>query len=311
MIGYREVITVPKIDPSVLRQLRTSKGWSQDQLAENTKLGRNPKIDKRTISRLEQGKQTNTRGRTIQQLARVFGVELAVLTGEAPIPDAKRQDQPASESSIQISAHARNALHLIHERYRVREWQIVEMAPFLFCWAAEASLRQRLNRIEQLERTCRTARDQERQVEYLRMSDFSDLEEKIEAEKDSIRDKDLFGYQIDEAGFANFKHEWTENPFARFLSDLVEGFDDVVTFDGFSSIDYPEYSVCPEEAEQLVGGDKVLAGRILSGIIALNEMPAEIRESFNSADRADWVRAKAAEFISRIDGQFPSKVKEM
>jgi transcriptional regulator with XRE-family HTH domain len=300
-----------KIDPSVLKRLRASKGWSQDQLAENTKFGRNPKIDKRTISRLEQGKQTNTRGRTIHQFARVFGVELAVLTGEAPIPDGKRQDQPASESTIQISAHARNALHLIYERYHVRQWQIVEMAPFLFCWAAEASLRQRLSRIEQLERTCRTVKDQERQVEYLRLSDSSDLEEKIEAEKVSIRDRDLFGYQIDDAGFANFKHEWTENPFARFLSDLVEGFDDVITFDGFSSIDYPNYSVCPEEAERLVGGDKTLADRILSGIVALNEMPAEVRESFNSATRADWVRAKVAEFMSTFADRDTSKRKEV
>lgn len=300
-----------KIDPSVLKQLRHSKGWSQDQLAENTKFGRNPKIDKRTISRLELGKQANTRGRTIQQLARAFGVELAVLTGEAPIPENKRRDQSASESSIQITAHARNALHLIYERYHIRPWQVVEMAPFLFCWAAEASLLQRSNRIEQVERASRALRDQERQVEYLRISDSSDLEEKIEAEKDSIRSRDLFGYQLDDAGFAVFKHEWTENPFARFLNDLAEGFDDVMTFEGFSSLDYPEYSVCPGEAEQLVGGDKVLADRILSGIVALNEMPDKIRESYNSADRAEWVRAKAAEFINRIVGQVPSKGKNV
>jgi hypothetical protein len=155
---------------------------------------------------LELGKQANTRGRTIQQLARAFGVELTVLTGEAPIPESKRKDQSASESSIQITAHARNALHLIYERYHIRPWQVVEMAPFLFCWAAEASLRQRWNRIEQVERACRALRDQERQVEYLRISD-SDLEEKIEAEKDSIKSRDLFGYQLDDAGFAVFKHE--------------------------------------------------------------------------------------------------------
>jgi transcriptional regulator with XRE-family HTH domain len=302
---------MPKINPSVLKQLRASKGWSQDQLAENTKFGRNPRVDKRTISRIERGKQPSSHGRTMQQLARAFGVELAVLTGEAPIPDNKRQEQSASESSIQITAHARNALYLIYERYHIRPWQIVEMAPFLFFWAAEASLRQRSNRIEQMERACRAVRDEERQVEYLRMSDSSDLDEKIEAEKDSIKSKDLFGYQIDDAGFAVFKHEWTENPFARFLNDLAEEFADVMTFEGISSVDYPEYSVCPEEAERLVGGDKVLADRILSGIVALNEMPPEVRESFNSADRSDWVRAKAAEFINRADRQSPSAGKEV
>jgi len=73
-----------KIDPARLKQLRNSKGWSQDQLADYTKFGRHPKIDARTISRIESGKQANTHGSTAQKLARALGVELAVLTGEAP-----------------------------------------------------------------------------------------------------------------------------------------------------------------------------------------------------------------------------------
>jgi transcriptional regulator with XRE-family HTH domain len=100
-----------KIDGTTLKQLRESKGWTQEELSENTKFGRHPKIDKRTISRLERDTQTDTRGRTVQQLARALRVEPAVLTGESPIPERKLQDKSASQSSVEISAHARNALY--------------------------------------------------------------------------------------------------------------------------------------------------------------------------------------------------------
>ena len=292
-----------RIDGSVLKRLRESKGWTQEELSENTKFGRHPKIDKRTISRLERDKQANSRGRTNQQLARALGVEPTVLTGESPIPERKLQDQSESQSSVQITSHALNALYLIYKRYHVRPWQVIEFAPFLLCWAAEASLRLRRNRLEELERSHLVARDREQAIEHMRISDFADLEEKLKTERESIESRDLFGFQLDDAGFARYRHEWTGNPFARFLSGLAKDFKEVLEFEGFSSIDYPEYTVCTEEAERLVGGDKELAERILSGMVALNEMPDEIRKSFNSADRAEWVRTKAAEFINRIVAQ--------
>jgi|SRR5665213_682263 len=298
-----------KIDPSRLKQLRNSRRWTQHQLAENTKFGRDPKIDPRTISRLEQGKQADARGNTIKKLARAFGVEPEVLTGEAPIPENRRQDHSASQSSIQISACARNALYLIYERYHVRPWQVIEIAPFLLCWAAEASLRQRRSRLEEVERLYLSARDRERNIEHMRISSSTDLEEKFKVERESIESRDLFGYQLDDAGLARYSHEWTENPFARFLNGLAEDFEGAIEFGGFSSIDYPEYTVCQEEAERLVGGDQTLAERILSGTIALNEMPDEIRDSYDSVDRAKWVRSKVAEFLSGIEYQIRSAGK--
>jgi len=289
-----------KIDSARLKQLRNSRGWSQDELSDNTKFGRHPKIDTRTISRIESGKQADIRGTTAQKLARAFGVELAVLTGEAPIPKNKLQETSAPQSSIQISSHARNALYLLYERYYIRPWQVIEIAPFLFCWAAEASLRRRSELMGRVQNAYQAVRDQDQDIKHMRKSDFSDIEEKFKVEKESIETHDLFGYQLDDAGFAPYQHEWTENPFARFLISLAKGFDDVMQFEGFSSIDFPEYTICTEEAKRLVGGDQELAERILSGIVALNEMPKEIRESFNSADRAEWARTKVTEFMNNI-----------
>jgi hypothetical protein len=144
----------------------------------------------------------------------------------------------------------------------------------------------------------------------MRVSDFDDLEDKVRAERESIESQDLFGYQLDDVGHTRYRHEWSENPFARFLNSLADDFEEVIEFEGFSTIDYPEYTVCPGEAERLVGGDQSLAKRILDGTVALNEMPEEIRDSYDSADRVQWVTGKVAEFKERIERQIRSVRKE-
>src|SRR5260370_39124864 len=73
--SIEEVAPMTRVDPNVLKRLRIAKRWSQEQLAEKTKLGGLPKIDKQTISRLERGVRDKTRNRTIEQLARALSVE--------------------------------------------------------------------------------------------------------------------------------------------------------------------------------------------------------------------------------------------
>ena len=156
-----------KIDQDILKRLRSAKGWSQEQLAENTKFQGFPKIDKQTISRLERGDREKTRGRTIEQLARALKVEPDVLTGEAPFPELEVESEPIQKSqlNVRVSRAARNALHLVAQRYvGLEPSQIVELAPFLFCWAAEASLRQRRERLKQLENAAETTRKLEREI---------------------------------------------------------------------------------------------------------------------------------------------------
>lgn len=48
----------------------------------------------------------------------------------------------------------------------------------------------------------------------------------------------------------------------------------------------------------MVGGDEVLAERILSGIVDLYEMPKELQDfAGKTEDRAAWVQAQADAFI--------------
>lgn len=292
-----------KIDPEVLQKLREAKSLSQAQLAERAK------VNVQTIWRLENGQQHDTRPSTITKLARALNVEPAVLTGDAPIPAMAPVPQKSS-SNIRLRRQADNALHLVAQRYFVQPWQVMELAPLLFCWAAELSLRQRRDRLRKIEHACEAARALEREMRHLPVPNFTYSEEKIVAEAGSIDSHDIFGMCIDENDFLDDSFypspDDTENPFAVFLANVVDDLGDVATFEGFSPIDYPIYRVCPDEALQLVDGDKARAEEILDGSAVLSEMPKELYGLFgNSKERAEWVRAQAEgyrkEFVSRSE----------
>jgi transcriptional regulator with XRE-family HTH domain len=284
-----------KIEKQNLRKLRETKGLSQEQLAEMAG------VNKQTISRLERGEQEKTRPRTIARLTRALGVDHAVLTGDAPIPDLA--PPPAmSPTSIEMSTRTDNALWLVAQRYFVRRWQIVELAPLLFCWAAEMSLRQRRQRLSDLERACETTRSLEREMKHLPAPNLVYSEEKIAAESGSINSHDIFGMGFDDDVFSDGMPQTSgddvDNPFARFLTSVLDDLGDVVTFGGFSPIDYPDYRVCPEEALRFASGDEQLAESILDGSVVLSAMPKEFRDLglYNKKEeRIAWMRAHVEE----------------
>ena len=184
-----------KVNPVVLKKLRNAKGWSQEELAEKTKSDRLPKIDKQTISRLERGDRSKARSRTIEQLARALRVEPAVLTGEAPLPEIESdQASPKVSLNLRISSAAHNALTLAGQLHpAVGPSQIVELAPFLFCWAAEASQRQRLTRIREVESALENLRALQQGIWGGFNPEYSELEREIATEIEFIDCGDLFG----------------------------------------------------------------------------------------------------------------------
>jgi transcriptional regulator with XRE-family HTH domain len=296
------------IDPAVLKHLRNQKGWSQEDLAAKTKFPGFPKIDKQTISRIERGEQGKARNRTTQQLARALEVEPSVLTGETPMPAIDTRSEPETPKhrlNVAISTEARNALHLAANRYNISQQQIIELAPYLFCWAAEASLRQRRDKISQVERAYETARNIEQNLPHLPVQEFA-YAEVIAAERASIDSCDLFAINIRngdvslEGSFSRFSD--LDNPFAMFLGSLARDIGDVAVFEECSWDELPLYRICPDEAAHLVGGDQDRANDILNGYVSLNDMPKELRGFAMFKERADWVRTKADEYCKEIFG---------
>jgi hypothetical protein len=181
----------------------------------------------------------------------------------------------------------------------------MELAPLLFCWAAEMSLRERRNRLSKLEEACNTARAIESEMPHLPPPNLMYSEEKIAAESRSINSHDIFGMCFGDDDFSDYNgyssgDDDTDNPFAMFLAKQIEEIADVASFEGFSPVDYPVFQVCHNEALEMVGRDETLAERILSGVVDLYEMPKDLQGNFGKTeDRAAWVRAQAEEFIKR------------
>lgn len=294
-----------KLNHSVLKQLRNDRGWSQEQLAAKTKSAGLPNIDKQTISRLERGERDKTRDRTIEQLARALNVEPAVLTGELPLPELEHDSEPGtpkSQLNVRVSRAARNALTLVAQRYAgVQPSQIVELAPFLFCLAAEQSMRRRRDRVAELEGALEQVRKLEGKIWDQPVPDFDYLEKQIEAERQSIDLNDIFGsfaHEDPDFGFAAS----ADDPFSMFLRDLTEDFSDIAKFEDWSSDGSPSYRICSEAAAELVGGDLAIADMILRGYVALNEMPKEIRKPNMTKERIEWALANCVAYAKELEG---------
>src|SRR5262249_42942229 len=147
-----------------------------------------------TIWRLTAGKVAKARDHTIENIARVLNVDPRVLSGEVRAPDLSSDNEaPVSQVNVRVSTVARNGLNLVAERYGVASSQIIELAPFLFCWAAEASLRERQDRVTEVKRACENARKVEQEIRHFPVPNFTYSEEKIDAEHESIERRDLFG----------------------------------------------------------------------------------------------------------------------
>ncbi len=281
-----------KVIPLVLKTLRTRRGLTQEDLADRAKL------DKQTVCRLEtdKGKESSTRPHTIDGLAQALRTDPDILTGKRPLPDAENGDSSPMELSklnFGVSTQARNAMYLVSERYNVKYSDVVELAPFLFCWAAEASLRQRKERLASAEAALSALRDSDSSMEHLEPFDFSELQEKIDAEKESIEYHDIWGKGTELAVDGDYPFD---TPFAKFLANLTNEIGDDATFQEYCWLDYPFYRVCAQEAVRLVGGDNELAEAILEGKIALHQMPKELREFDKRKERVEWARGKLEDF---------------
>ncbi len=281
-----------KVIPLVLKTVRERRGLTQEDLAQRAKL------DKQTVCRLEtdKSKEGSTRPHTIDGLAQALRTDPDILTGKRPLPDADDDDRSAHDLSrlnFGVSTQFRNAMYLVAERYNVKYSGIVELAPFLFCWAAEASLRQRRERLASAEAALSALRDSDNSMEHLQPFDFSELQEKIDAEKESIDCHDIWGKGTEFAVDGDYPFD---TPFATFLANLTNEIGDDATFKEYMWDDFPFYRVCAQEALSLIGGDNELAEAILEGNIALHQMPKELRGFGKTKERVEWARAKLEDY---------------
>jgi transcriptional regulator with XRE-family HTH domain len=252
-----------------LMAARQKKRWTQEELSKATK----PEINISTISRIERGKQTRARERTLKELSRALGVasESLCTTKEAERDVMKQRVRPA----------ARNALALVADRYKLAVNEVVEIAPLLFFIVAEQSLQERKNRIKDVRDSAASLRKLYGLIPQLPACYPLD-EGAVSSEERSIEARDLFGTVV---GVANdsgqfvedYDHDYDDeeqNPFVAFLRDSLiklsnsQAADTVRWTPGL----WPSYRICTEEAGAIVGGDKAATDMILCGDVALHDL---------------------------------------
>jgi transcriptional regulator with XRE-family HTH domain len=291
-----------RINPETLKSAREGKGWSLDDLAKRSR------VDRQSIHRIETGGKKRNRADVIKNLAKCLHLtEEELCAVEYAIPAGKeggRAEPEISQLNLRLSDQCRNALVLTSHRYSLSQASIVEIAPLLFCWAAETSLKRRRERLDDI------AKNDEERAElsaphlHGRAFDNYRADDTLEAEQKSIDTKDIFATSIDgddlESYLSENYDEEAENPFAQFLSRLAEEIGSGATFEGWHPDWPPQYEICQAEALAIFGGDDKAAGLITRGSVSLHQMPDEIRKA-KGTERAKWAHEKWSENpISKI-----------
>jgi transcriptional regulator with XRE-family HTH domain len=308
------------IDGSRLKELRSRAGLTQYELGKRCFAveigGKKAAIDKQTIYRIEAGRQQAVRTSTFKRLVGALGVSPEVLSGQAPLPESEpTRARPSNDEdysiNVPVDGAVRNAFSLVALRYRVPIARIVELAPFLFVLAAEASLERRRLKVAEMEKALDEASS-------LALDAFPYLSETLlpgwghfGIEEKSISTHDILGDTLPDAGrmadiFDPGYNESEHNPFAVYLRDAAPTDGGAASFRGFSR-GSSDFDVCREDALEMAG-DEDLANDIVQGHIMLHKMPRELFNDDAVDARIAWLReqqdayrAYLATFVSAED----------
>jgi transcriptional regulator with XRE-family HTH domain len=284
--------------PERLKKMRESRGLSQAELAKKARL------NKQTIYRIENGKQP-AREKTIQRLARALEVDPGALTGEKPMP-TDREQRPEETEQVQLNVRVdeaiRNAFSLVSLRYRIPARRIVEVAPLLFVFAAEGSLKRRREKLEELNTAYKQAADLRYNFRHLPacIAEPYVQEEPIGIESESIFDCDLFGSatgNLPEWYDPGYDDE-EDNPFVAYLKELATAYQHIVV--AAVGPTRTDYEVGRSEALDLAGGDERLAKRLIDGTVLIHEIPRNLLGKEAAAERVDWLHRKCDEADRRL-----------
>ncbi len=289
------------INPATLKALRETKRLTQEALVELVNRIGKGSLDKRQLQRIE-GKARlpgphYVREKTLLALARALSVSPAEL-------QSAREDSPAAPAEVDermpLPVKVRPAtvtkLDLIRSAYKVSLEEIIDLAPLMFAYHAESSLRERKQRLEsdlQLrERFLRAFPE----MQHLMGEGEQDTPSRLLSENESIRRDDIFGMWLDHEVVDDI--EFGDNPFAEYLQQLsvdfaepskleVEDLPALLVLHAETRI--PDYEVCTGHLDWLTHGDPELNTAIRSRELRVADIPWNLVLGAD-ADRAAWMR---------------------
>lgn len=209
-------MTENTINPQTLRALRKAKGWSQADLAQNSR------CSKEQIGRIEREKSTQNRRALVERLAAALDTEPDCLCRPlTDVPSPSETTGSKVQLNMRVDSSLRNRLEFVSRLYHVDWSDIVEISPLLFILAAEASLAQRKGRLNDTKvRLEEMAQLSATELPYLWPwpTDFlptasesrAKNSELIQAEETAIRERKLFEPETPFDGALNYEREHPE-----------------------------------------------------------------------------------------------------
>ena len=293
--------TVDAINPLALKAARKRLGLSQQQLADTIR------CTKDTISRWERGTSSRVRSHLRGPLCKTLQLSWEQLTNPADqTSDALAALNPTVR--VSIAEHARAALQLVAERYKVRPQDVLDIAPLLFAIVAERSLQEREQRLHGLRDAIAFA-EGELSEHFQHLGGVSvaardsDGEDPLWEEEAALSERDVFGIQTH-----------AEGPFIRFVRSLAKDLpkDAVVSIDpATSGSSVGRYRIADDTLRDITGItgegelDEQLLDHICAGLISLPEC-LRVKRDNEEGQYREWL----SEELSRADAEAQRRLEE-
>ena len=277
-----------QINSETLKKLRNKNGLSQQALADASG------VSKKTIARIESGKGGETRGSTVQELAKTLRVKPEVLA-EEPESEAVREQEfqkfGLRPIKLVLDGETILAYGLVAEQYGVETRQIIKAAPLLFTLLAEMSLTDRRRRLEDMQAAF------EHFPKHLIRRSWLDLD----AERASIGQRDIFTRHIHEHELnESYYNEEVRNPFNDFLIEQAKSLpdNDAIDPEEIENLgnfdDLPSFSIFESYRKSLTGGSARADHAFSHGYVRISQIPKELRceDEDVTSERVKWLESK-------------------
>ncbi len=271
------------IEGDALRALRMRKGWSQKEAA-----GR-ARMSLRQYQRLERPGRHTPHDRVFEAIRNSFAVEAADLAVTSAGEETTDREPLFANINVSVGLYVRNMFFLNTLRYGVTLTDQIAWGAALFALFAEESFQWRRARVARLRESLRVQEENGRDLAMgvpfrilLRVAD-----EYLSREEESIARHDLFDLPHHDGKLE------TMSPFTKFIVERLRQYGEVfdpVTVNGICVPDIWDI-YADKEIDRLLGlgGDTAPLAPIVSGFVALHEMPEELLKDGSPSDRAAWI----------------------